>query len=213
VALTRGRVIRQAVADRVAKDPPAARGFGRRLDVTVVDAHGEAERIVERARERANAVLAHAEIEAKRRAEEASREAERAEQAKASALYLALRRREEEREERDLDRVIATSRVLAERLLGAALELEPARIARLAREALREARGARRVIIEAHPLDAEALRTHVAEIGLDPASLDVEPNSSLARGDLCLHTDLGTLDAKLTPRLERLAAALRDALR
>ena len=34
----------------------------------------------------------------------------------------------------------------------------------------------------------------------------------LAPGDLVLHTDLGTLDARLTPQLERFAAALRDAL-
>jgi flagellar biosynthesis/type III secretory pathway protein FliH len=43
--------------------------------------------------------------------------------------------------------------------------------------------------------------------------VDVVENAELARGSLCVHTDLGTLDAKLTPRLERLAAALRDALK
>jgi flagellar assembly protein FliH/type III secretion protein L len=102
---------------------------------------------------------------------------------------------------------------LAERLLGAALALDPSRIRELARGVLEEARGARRAIVEAHPLDAEELRTRLSADGLDLQSLEVRSDEALARGELRLHTDLGTIDARLTPRFERLAAALRDALR
>ncbi|MDP9036165.1 MAG: flagellar assembly protein FliH, partial [Myxococcota bacterium] len=112
----------------------------------------------------------------------------------------------------DVHRVVALAVVLAERLLGAALELDPARIAELARTVVAEARGARRVVFDAHPLDADALRKHLHEAALDLESLEVREDASLARGGLRLHTDVGTIDAKLTPRLERLAAALRDAL-
>jgi flagellar biosynthesis/type III secretory pathway protein FliH len=41
----------------------------------------------------------------------------------------------------------------------------------------------------------------------------VRSDAALARGELRLHTDLGTIDARLAPRFERLAAALRDAIK
>jgi flagellar biosynthesis/type III secretory pathway protein FliH len=40
----------------------------------------------------------------------------------------------------------------------------------------------------------------------------ITSDATLERGSLRLHTDLGTIDAQLRPQLERLAAALRDAL-
>jgi len=48
--------------------------------------------------------------------------------------------------------------------------------------------------------------------GLDVQSIEIREDPSLARGELRLQTDLGTIDARLAPRFERLAAALRDAL-
>jgi flagellar biosynthesis/type III secretory pathway protein FliH len=41
----------------------------------------------------------------------------------------------------------------------------------------------------------------------------VRGDVALARGELRLHTDLGTIDARFAPRFERLAAALRDAFK
>jgi flagellar biosynthesis/type III secretory pathway protein FliH len=68
-------------------------------------------------------------------------------------------------------------------------------------------------VVTAHPLDAEALRLHLTATGLDTHALEVQTDESLARGALRLHTDVGIIDAQLTPRLERLADAIRDALR
>ena len=150
--------------------------------------------------------------EAQRAAADAAREAAEAEQAKLAAMHLALRAAEDQRAERDLDRAISLATVLAERLIGVAVAHDPAVVAHLARQALAEARGARRVRIEAHPLDAEALRRHVSSLAQGTV-VDITENADLGRGSLCVHTDLGTLDAKLTPRLERLADALRDALK
>src|SRR5207237_6293883 len=99
--------------------------------------------------------------------------------------------------ERDLDRAIALARVLAERLIGEAIAQSPETITALARQALAEARGARRVRIEAHPLDAEALRRHLSMVtqalSQGSAVVDVVENAELARGSLCVHTDLGAL--------------------
>jgi flagellar biosynthesis/type III secretory pathway protein FliH len=67
-------------------------------------------------------------------------------------------------------------------------------------------------VIDAHPLDAEALQTQLSITGLDIQSVEVRPDAALARGELRLHTDVGIIDARLAPRFDRLAAALRDAL-
>jgi flagellar biosynthesis/type III secretory pathway protein FliH len=172
----------------------------------------EAERIVEEARSQAEVIAVRAHEQARTEAALAARQAQEQAEAKLAARWLAMRHAESVRLERDAERIVAVGVALAERLLGAALELAPARIADLARTAIAEARGARRIAIEAHPLDAAALLQNLGEAGLDAQSVEIREDGALARGELRLQTDIGTIDAKLAPRLERLAAALRDAL-
>ena len=200
-ALRPGRVIpreraRGAVA--VAVGPQALATtvpYGRVVPREVVDAHAQAEAVLEGARERAR-------VEARAEAH-----------AELAAAWLVLRGREEERAERDLERAIQLATLLAERLVGGALELDSARVVAMARAALAELRGARKVTIDANPLDADALRVHLEESPLPGAAVDVRVDPALARGALVVHTDLGTLDARLRPQLERLAQALRAQLR
>jgi flagellar biosynthesis/type III secretory pathway protein FliH len=184
---------------RVAREELEARLTAERL---VHDAQVKAEAIVGEARARAAGATAAA-------VEEARQEA----LTQLTARWLALREREHAAAGRPEDLVIRAAVALAERLLGAALALDPSRIRELARGVLEEARGARRAIVEAHPLDADELRRRLSFDGLDLQSLEVRTDEALARGELRLHTDLGTIDARLAPRFERLAAALRDALR
>jgi flagellar biosynthesis/type III secretory pathway protein FliH len=185
----------------------------RRIAREELEARAAGERIVEEARSRAEVLAAQVRDDATSAAAQAVRVAREQAEASAAAQWLSLRQREGEGLERDEGRIIAVAVVLAERLLGAALDLDPARIVHLARAAMAEARGARRIAIEAHPLDANALRGHLHAAHLDAQSVEVRDNDALARGDLRLQTDVGTIDAKLAPRLDRLAAALRDAVR
>jgi flagellar biosynthesis/type III secretory pathway protein FliH len=127
-----------------------------------------------------------------------------------AAAFLLLKRREDQMLEMSLDRTTELAVALAERLVGGALEIAPEKIADMAKAALSESKGARKTRIEANPIDVDALREHTVSLG---ESIILEPNADLARGSLVLHTDLGTIDARLTPQLERLARALRDALR
>lgn len=127
-----------------------------------------------------------------------------------AALYLVLRARQEQAVEANLDRTTELAVALAERIVGSVLDLDPSKLAKMAASLLAEARGAKRALIEASPLDVDVLRAETAFLG---ESVAIEPNSELARGSLVLHTDLGTVDGRLTTQLERLAAALRDALR
>ncbi len=196
----------------VLRQPAVTTSPRKRLAREVVDAHLLAQRIVGDAEREAEAIRARAHESSALLAARAAEEAREAEHAKLAALYLALRREEERRDARDLDRTMDIARILAERLLGELLRLDPARIVALARQALAEAKGATRAVIEASPLDADALRGHVLDFGLAEGALDVKIDPQLSRGSLRVHTNLGTLDVQLTPQLERLAKALRDAL-
>jgi flagellar biosynthesis/type III secretory pathway protein FliH len=215
--LTRGRIIRGEAAERAV--PILRGGLGdeqrARMSREEVEAHQNADRIVHLALTRSESILASAKADAERVAREASQQAAEAEQARLAAAWLAFREHEEKRAARDLDRSVAIAKVLAERLIGRELELDSTLIASIAREALAESRGARRVRLEANPRDAEGLRSELVGAGLgspEGVAIEVIENAELARGSLRVHTELGTVDARLHPRLERLAAALRDAL-
>ena len=190
---------------------PAPLPLARRVPAAIVEARGEAERIVREARRAAEAMIAEAQASVASRIEAAVREARDAEVARITAEHLALRVGEEQRAERDLDRTLEIAAILAERVVGEAIALEPARIGLLATSALHETRGARRMRIEASPEDVPALETILADLGQGIAA--VEPASELARGSLVVHTELGRIDARLGPQLTRLAEALREALR
>jgi len=214
VAVTRGRVVKAIGAQTDATHvDPSVRPRQRRVPAAAVDEYMRANEALASARGMADAIVKQAWADAAAAAGDASRAAEQEAHAKVAAAWLALKKREEEAAEADLDRSVTLAVALAERLVGAALALDEKLVASLAKQALAESRGARRATIDASPADVEALRENLAMLPLAPASIEVRADAKLARGELRLHTDLGTLDAKLHPRLERLAAALRDALR
>ncbi len=220
--VTRGRIVRSEDAKGAV---PLFRGGTSaaqrtRMSQEEVSAHQNADVILNRALTQARAIVDGARADAERAAREAASRAAEEEQARLAAGWLALRSAEENRVARDLDRAVSLAQLLAERLIGHAVAADANVIASLARQALTEARGARSARIDAHPLDAASLREVLAKSGLggslrdnEGVALDINDDDSLARGSLRVHTDLGTLDARLSPRLERLAAALRDALR
>jgi type III secretion protein L len=197
MSLARARVIR--VEDTGALTRVKAPPKRRVIPAAVFDARLEAERIVDEAR--ARAALEGA------RAREEAREVEIA---RLAASFVALREREASSLADAQDRIVELAVVLAERVIGEALALEPERVVELARAAIAEARGASRIRIDAHPLDVPALRTMLADVAI---SATVVSDETLGRGSLIVHTDLGRVDARLEPQLARLAAALKEALR
>ena len=210
----RARIIPASAIGR-AEPLLAARSGGRsarRVARQEVEAQLAAERVLIDAQEAAAAILASARADAARAVEGATREAREEASATLAARWLALRQKEEATRGRDGERVIALAVVLAERLLGASLALDPSCIADVARAVFDETRGARRARVEAHPLDAAELERQLASGALDLGSVEVRTDEALARGELRLHTDVGTIDARLAARFDRLAAALRDAL-
>jgi flagellar assembly protein FliH/type III secretion protein L len=190
MTLSRARIIKGGAA-AASFAPPLA----RRIPREVMDAKAEAANIIAAAEARAAAAV-----------ERASAEAREREIAKLAAQALAMREADEKRAERDLARTIEVATVLAERLVGEALNVDPKRIAELATTALEQTRGAKRVRIDAHAADVEPLRAVLGELG---QIADVQPDDTLGRGSLVVHTELGRVDARLRPQLDRLAEVLR----
>jgi len=215
--IARGRVLsrEEAAAGTPLRVPQLERRglpFGRVAPRSVVDASLEASRLVARARAEAAQLLASAErqvADLKLRAEAEAR-AEAA--AKLASHALALASHEARADERALDRSVALARLLAERLLGASLAASPEQVVSLARQALAEARGARRLSIVAHPEDSKLLSGSLASLGVAVETVRLVPDSARARGSLRIETDIGVLDADLAPQLDRLALRLRETL-
>lgn len=185
----------------------------KRLPAHEAQAYEHAQSLVARAEERA----AHIVQGAERAAAQARLQAEAQGRADAAAALaaqaIALRARESSSADRQLDQLLALARMLAERVLGAELSLRPERIADLARQALTEARGARQIVIEAHPGDVPALEAALRTLAPHAETVRVVPIASRPPSSLKIVTDVGVLDADLSPQLERLTQKLREALK
>jgi flagellar biosynthesis/type III secretory pathway protein FliH len=211
---TRARILREERTEgaRVISPDQVLAPSAKRILRERAEASAEAQRVVENAKTEASGMLERARREAREEAAAAIEVAKHEADVQGAARWIAVRVSEEQRLERDTDRILSVAIAMAERLLRTALELDSARVASIAASALAEARGARRAVIDAHPLDADALRHHLPGAGVALSSIEVRDDPALARGDLRLHTDLGAIDARLGVRFERLAWALRDAL-
>lgn len=215
MSLSRARIVKKAFdparVATAATELDTAPALARRVPAVVLEAKAEATRILEAARREAAAIAREARDDAERTAAEAAATARERELARLAAEILVARTAEEQRRERELHRTVELAAILAERVVGEALAIEPTRIRHLAAEVLRETRGARKLRIEANASDLEPLRGLLDSLGLPMAEL--EANAELGPGSLVVQTELGRVDARLKPQLARLADALHEALR
>jgi flagellar biosynthesis/type III secretory pathway protein FliH len=167
----------------------------------IARARAEAERIVQRAEQGVAELRLRAEAEGRAGAV-----------ASLAAHSIALKVREAASLNGELDRIVELARILAERLLGASLGLDPERVIDLARRAIAEATGARRVTVIAHPEDASHLEAALGSLPSGAEAVRVVADPKRPRHGLRLETDIGVLDAELAPQLERLALKLRETL-
>jgi len=220
VTLRPGRVIPCAEAAQ-AKPRPAQQaaasarsplGRGAILPKLVADARERADALLLEARAEARQILTHA------RAEADDLILQQQARARADALCLVvgetleLRKRQAELSRSVLDRSIGFATLLAERLLGEELQQSPERVRALARQALKEAAGARQAVIVAHPADAMELRAGLIGLGELLDSIGIEEDARLGRGQLRVETELGVIEADLRGQLERLAGQLKKLL-
>lgn len=204
--LHKARIVRDGTAVRPLPQPTP-----RVIPREVGDAQARAEQLITSAQARAESLLVAAQQDADELRTEAYREGLAAGQAAALVQALRFQEAEHAADKRHLDRTCALARVMAERLLGDALHLDPSVLARLARQVLSETRGAARATLECHPTRVDELRQTLAASGID-LELTVAANPALDVLDLRLDTDVGVLEAPLAERLDLLAHALRAHL-
>jgi flagellar biosynthesis/type III secretory pathway protein FliH len=214
--MSRGRVLtrEQAQSAVALAQPLPARGlpFGKVAPKALVDASADATRMLSQARAQAQQLIAAAERKAADLKLVAEAEARAEAAAKLAAHALSLASYEAKADERALERTVSLARLLAERLLGASLAASPEQVVTLARQALAEARGARRLTIVAHPDDTHLLSQSLASLGVAVDTVRLQPDGARQRGSLRIETDIGVLDADLAPQLDRLALKLRETL-
>lgn len=194
------------------RSPAHASRGARRVPAIEVDAAARARELVTRAEREAEAILNRAERDAAQARLQAETEGRADAVATLAARAIALRAHESETTERQLDQLLALARVLAERVLGEELRLNPERVTDLARQALREARGARQIVIEAHPEDVPVLERALETLA-PHAHVRIVSSEARPRSNLRIVTDVGVLDADLSPQLERLTQKLRETLK
>jgi flagellar biosynthesis/type III secretory pathway protein FliH len=215
MSITRGRRLEARRAEHAvpiapARTEPVARG--RRVPRVWAEALVRADAAVKDAERRAADLIRQAQAQAAEIRLRAEEEARADAAASLAAKLIALSEHEARLTERQLDRIVEIAKLLAERLLGRALELDAELVVDLARQLLREARGARHIVIGAHPEDVPLLSHSLRALGLDPALAKVEADPQRVRGNLRLVTEIGILDGNLSPQLERLALRLRESL-
>ncbi|MBN1611466.1 MAG: hypothetical protein JW940_32835 [Polyangiaceae bacterium] len=212
-----GRILRaQELTDELVPFPPVGAHVGptrgRVVARAVVEAEQHARELLEAAERKAEELVATATRESADIRARAEAEGRADGAAALAAKAIAWAAHEARADERQLDRIVQVAELLAERLLGEALCLDPARVLALARQALTEARGARRITIVAHPDDAQALAMLLEGPVLRGAAVSIAADPQRKRGSLRLDTEIGSLDADLAPQLARLALRLREGI-
>jgi flagellar assembly protein FliH len=94
---------------------------------------------------------------------------------------------------------------VSEQILGAAVEVQPARVVEVARGALRRLADRNRVTVLVNPADLELMAEAVAGLqselgGID--HLDVQADRRIERGGAVARTEFGEIDASLTAQLQ-----------
>jgi flagellar biosynthesis/type III secretory pathway protein FliH len=205
-----GRIIKAGSATDLPtpRIPALSNARARILPQAVVAAHEQAAQIRRRALAECAELRTQTELELGALREQAAAEGRAAGYAELTALVLAQKAREAGLEAAAQTRAITVARLLAERVIGHAVELTPALVGDLALSALNEVRGARRVQLFVHPGDEAQVAPRVAALRLPAASVSVECDPELASGQLRILTEMGSFEANLGRRLDLLCEAL-----
>lgn len=204
--------------DRPRPAPPAGPGGRpkkRIIEREVVGATHEARRIVQEAEAEAQRILDEAReqaAETHQRGFEEGREAGLAQFTQEITRALLRVRALEEQLEAEY---IGLLRECVEKILERELTQAPEAIVGVVRNALRDARQQREVIVRVHPDDAKILEKHkprLLEVLARANAIDVRPDPGVTRGGCVVGTELGTIDATLERQLDALVAAVEAEL-
>ena len=112
-------------------------------------------------------------------------------------------------------RAVELALLLAEKLVGAALDVRPELVLELVRGALRRAVERDHLVIEVNPADLELVRAEVGEIAArlgGVRQLEVVAEPRVGAGGCVVRTTEGEIDARIETQLERAGEVLRESL-
>jgi flagellar biosynthesis/type III secretory pathway protein FliH len=109
-------------------------------------------------------------------------------------------------------RSVELALALAEKIVGAALEVQPGLVVEIVTGALRRSVDRDRLVVEVNPDDVELVRASVAEAAdrLGVGRLEVVAERRVARGGCVVRTSEGEIDARIAEQLDRAGELLRD---
>lgn len=211
----RAKIVKSASAEPLLATREAesvAHDRARVVRGVVVEAERQARELLNVAEEHARAIVQRAERDASAKREEAMEEGRARGYDEVLSRFAALERLEAAADERGLSRSIELARLLAERLIGAAVAVDDDTVTALATQVLSEVRGARQVTLFANPDDVTILQPHTQGNGA-LRGLRLIADSACERGNFRVATDVGTMEANVGVRLDLLAAKLAETLR
>lgn len=180
------------------------------LPRSIVDAKAEAARLLKQAQLRAQQLIEDAERAATELRLQAAAVGRADAVAELAAHCVALRERQGRSSQAQLQQSTELAKILAERLIAEAVQLDPALVGRMAQHSLQQLRDRTALAVRAHPDDHPAIASQVATLGLQSVTLVADP--SLSRGELCIDSDLGRLELRIAPGLDRLVSRVRSLL-
>jgi flagellar assembly protein FliH len=99
---------------------------------------------------------------------------------------------------------------IAEKIVAAAIEIEPGRVADVVRGALRGLLDGDRIIVSVHPDDVELVRAAV--VGSPEHPVEILAERRVARGGAVVRTSVGEVDARIAGKLDAVRALVTAEL-
>ena len=102
---------------------------------------------------------------------------------------------------------------IAERIVGAAIEVDPTVVCEVVQGALRRVVERDRLVVDVNPDDVEIVREWIGgQSEVATSAVEVRPERRVARGGAVVRTFEGEIDARIPEQLDRAREVLRDAL-
>ncbi len=187
---------------------PGALSVSRLVFASALDAR----RFLEQAQAQADALLAELESHRTRVLTEARRIGSEEGFAQVAELLLRARAEAHELKKRSEQRLVALAVRIAERILGAQLELAPEYVLSVARKAMEQVPWCRKLVYRVHPEDLALLEQHREALFARAAEVDAQfvADAKVRRGGCILETEVGRIDATLESQLRAIERALTE---
>ncbi|MDJ0721333.1 MAG: FliH/SctL family protein [Desulfobacterales bacterium] len=100
---------------------------------------------------------------------------------------------------------------IGRKVVGAALQTDPALVAEIVREALKDVEEPEKVRVRLNPADIERLQSTPAKaiLGLNADNIQFEEDNAIEAGGCMVHTEYGDIDARITKQFEAIEEAFR----